>query len=74
MPFHQESPGTLYIVATPIGNLGDITQRALERLRIFSDPARGLVLEGTMAVRRRWHNQLWPVLMFQAWAETYLEG
>ncbi|MGD6091753.1 SAM-dependent methyltransferase, partial [Xanthomonas citri pv. citri] len=29
----MQTPGTLHIVATPIGNLGDLTPRALETLR-----------------------------------------
>ena len=32
------TPGTLYLCATPIGNLGDITERVLRTLREDDEP------------------------------------
>ncbi len=33
LSFHMIMPGTLYVVATPLGNLGDLSPRAAETLR-----------------------------------------
>jgi 16S rRNA (cytidine1402-2'-O)-methyltransferase len=41
-------PGTLYVVATPIGNLGDLSPRAAETLRAV----RAIVAEDTRRTRR----------------------
>jgi 16S rRNA (cytidine1402-2'-O)-methyltransferase len=54
----SEGDGTLFIVATPIGNLGDMTQRAIETLRSVSlvlaeDTRKSRVLLDHFGIRAR---------------------
>jgi 16S rRNA (cytidine1402-2'-O)-methyltransferase len=66
--------GTLYVVGTPIGNLGDLTQRAIETLRqvhhvAAEDTRRSRSLLSHLGITGK------PVLRVDAHAETHgLEG
>jgi 16S rRNA (cytidine1402-2'-O)-methyltransferase len=60
-------PGSLLLVATPLGNLGDITVRTLERMRALD----GLVCEDTRRTRNllEAHGLRLPLLSLPAFAE-----
>ena len=64
-------PGTLYVVGTPIGNVGDLTARALHVLSTVDAIAAGIALGAAAATKwSGWTALLAAIVLSVAWERT----